>query len=522
MSAPASTGAAARPAPAAAAPDARAAAWLAPRLSGARVLLLDGDPALAALLARAGASVEQRPPATWLGAPRAVATTSPAAVVLSADLAAAPDPPALLAAAVEAAGAAGALVLFRNRSSGAAVLGAAAGRPPPRGLVPAEAEAWIAAAGLSVAARDALPAEGAPSLAADADARLRALLAEVDPASAHEWLAWTVRRGPAARALVPGLLSVVMRHHDLARMDLLDQAVFSLAAQAYRPVEIVVATQCRVEGAKARIAELLERHRRVGGYAFRIVRVEADGDARGRLVNAGIAAARGQYLAFLDDDDVVYPGHYARLVGALARGTAAWAAARVRVGRFTRAPDGALRCTSKSDLPAPASFDRLGLMRSNYVVNHAYVVDRTRIGAFELAYSEETARGEDYALVLRLASLFEPEWIAEPGSEYRLRDDGTNVNPLAPLPAALRARRDREWREGEDAVWRIRERIPVVASAAEWARWLDAAGIPASPHAPALRYRLADALNGTMKRVLPGVHWRARAWLGRRLGRGEP
>ena len=316
---------------------------------------------------------------------------------------------------------------------------------------------------------------------------------------------------------MPGLLSVVIRHHDLARLDLLDHAVFSLAAQVYRPLEIVLATQCRDPDAEARLSEVLDRHRRVGGYRSRIVVVAAEGDARGRLVNAGIRAARGQFLAFLDDDDVVYPRHYARLVGALRARGAAWAAARVRLGRFTRGPDGALYCRSKEDLPAPDAFDRIGLIHSNYVPNHAYVVDRSRIGGFELAYSEETPRCEDYALVLRLAAIFEPEWIGEPGCEYRLRDDGTNVNPLAALPAALRARRDREWREGEDALWSIRERIPVVASAAEWARWLDAAGIPATPYRPALRYRLADAVNGALKRVFPGLHWRAKILLGRRL-----
>lgn len=452
-----------------------------------------------------------------------------ARVLDAAELAAAPDPAARLAAAAAAARPAALALLFRNRESAAATIAARAGRPAAPGLSPREVEAWIAAAGLSVVERDGLASDAPPAIAADADALLRRLLAELDPDAGREWLLWTVGEAPAPAVRVPDLLTVVMRHHDLGRLELLDQAVFSLAAQDYRPLEIVVATQCAAADAPARIEEVLRRHRALGGYASRVVRVDAAGDARARAANAGLRAARGRYVALLDDDDVVYPRHYARLVEALRAGGNAWAIARARVARFSRGPDGALVCLAKADHPAPAAFDLPRLLHANYAPSHAFVVDRDRIGRFDLSLPEDLDRAEDYALVLRLAALFRPAWVDAAGCEYRLRDDGTNANPAASAAPGAWAETPEGWARAEARVAAAKSGLAVLATAADLARaaeadrpiFADAAApaVAAAVAPPPLRHRLADRLNDVVKSAAPALHGGARRlarWMGER------
>ena len=201
----------------------------------------------------------------------------------------------------------------------------------------------------------------------------------------------------------------------------------------------------------------------------------------------------------------MYPRHYARLIAALS-GKAAWAVARVRLGRFTRDVDGALYCTRKVPYPGPDAFDLGSLVRDNYIPNHAFVVDRDRIGRFDLSFAEDVSRAEDYALVLRLGALFRPAWVHQPGCEYRLREDGTNVNPGA--DRGERVDMPEAWRRAAERFAVVKERLAVLASATELTRWtseevarvhLDHGGSP-------LRHRMADAINFALKRAAPSVH----------------
>ncbi|MEV4949138.1 glycosyltransferase family 2 protein [Streptomyces sp. NPDC053755] len=87
----------------------------------------------------------------------------------------------------------------------------------------------------------------------------------------------------------------------------------SLRANAREDFEFLLVDDCSTDGT----TELLERAGREvpGAVLLRHARNEGLATAR----NTGLDAARGRYLAFLDGDDWIAPGHYAELVETIER-----------------------------------------------------------------------------------------------------------------------------------------------------------------------------------------------------------
>lgn len=113
------------------------------------------------------------------------------------------------------------------------------------------------------------------------------------------------------------LVSVVTptwRRHDY----LLDRCLPSVAAQTYPNVEHIIVSDGPDDVLHRR---LIEARRLVDGYGhLRYLELAEHDDAarwghHARL--AGIAAARGEYIAYLDDDNAWRPNHLELLVGAL-------------------------------------------------------------------------------------------------------------------------------------------------------------------------------------------------------------
>src|SRR5690242_18168092 len=119
--------------------------------------------------------------------------------------------------------------------------------------------------------------------------------------------------------LQPDLLSVILRLHTTEGQALpfLSQAIFSAVESSYRPLEVLVVTQQfevtqlrQIEQLLASFASDESCHLRTTNFQHPEKR-----DHRSALLNTGIAAAKGRYLAFLDYDDFVYGEAYSTLIG---------------------------------------------------------------------------------------------------------------------------------------------------------------------------------------------------------------
>jgi len=91
-------------------------------------------------------------------------------------------------------------------------------------------------------------------------------------------------------------ISVVIPYYNRERF--VDEAVQSVLAQTLKPLEIIIVNDCSRESSR----EYLNRY----AETCRIVDLSENVGLAGAR-NAGIRAARGQFIAFLDDDDIWLP-----------------------------------------------------------------------------------------------------------------------------------------------------------------------------------------------------------------------
>jgi glycosyltransferase involved in cell wall biosynthesis len=108
------------------------------------------------------------------------------------------------------------------------------------------------------------------------------------------------------------LVSVIIPTHD--RKDFLAQAIRSVLEQTYQDFELIVVDDASADGTADYLTSLTDARLRL----FRHDQVSGGAAAR----NTGIRAARGKYIAFLDDDDRWAPTKLAMQVAALEGQTA--------------------------------------------------------------------------------------------------------------------------------------------------------------------------------------------------------
>jgi glycosyltransferase involved in cell wall biosynthesis len=109
--------------------------------------------------------------------------------------------------------------------------------------------------------------------------------------------------------VVEGLVSVIIPVHN--RADLLREAVASVVAQSYRPIEIIIVDDGSTDGTPQTIAGLESRHPDL------VCSIRQGNSGPGVAREAGRKGARGEYIQYLDSDDLLLPGKLSAQVAAL-------------------------------------------------------------------------------------------------------------------------------------------------------------------------------------------------------------
>lgn len=223
-------------------------------------------------------------------------------------------------------------------------------------------------------------------------------------------------------------LSVIIRFHQRDRLNFLEEALFSLALQNWSDVEPIIVLQNGTDDLKHVIIDMLDHQpwRVPPKHKIVTVQIPEGIDGRSVLLNRGIEQATGRYLSFLDDDDCVYQHGYTTLIRQLIEGDRALAVGGCRMAQMGYENEHWF--ISKKDKFLGGGRTRIDLFTENFVPIHSYVIDRARIGDFDLQFDESFTLLEDYEFLLRLCATHEPDFtrLETPVCEYRIRLDGSN------------------------------------------------------------------------------------------------
>jgi glycosyltransferase involved in cell wall biosynthesis len=198
-------------------------------------------------------------------------------------------------------------------------------------------------------------------------------------------------------------ISVVVPHYN--REQYIDEAIQSVLAQTLQPLEIIIVDDC----SRASSRRYLDRY---AGLCTVIDLPVNMGIAAAR--NEGIRRARGQFIAFLDDDDLWLSDKLERQRRYMidhprcdAVHGAAWAFYSDRPDRLYR-----------RDWPRPLSLAQA--LRHDYWVMHQTVLIRADVVRALGGYDSRFGRSEDHDLTIRCAAAgYRIDCIPEPLARIR-------------------------------------------------------------------------------------------------------
>lgn len=184
-------------------------------------------------------------------------------------------------------------------------------------------------------------------------------------------------------------VSIVMPTHN--RAHLIGESLESALNQSLRPHEIIVVD----DGSSDETPAIMR------AYGGAVTYLRQDNAGKSAALNRGIAAARGDYILVLDDDDLLPPGALAAHVAAIEEAGAGFSYGQF--ARFTGRGEDAPVSTDLEPMPTPGEKRLLvQLMQVCFLPNPAWMV-RREVQMAAGPYRTDLPRGQDYEMILRIA-----------------------------------------------------------------------------------------------------------------------
>lgn len=210
-------------------------------------------------------------------------------------------------------------------------------------------------------------------------------------------------------------VSVIVRTFN--RPALLKRALQSIAQQTYPNVEIVVVNNGGVD-----VRECVESA--VGDRSFQYI----DNPSGGHIslaANLAARAAQGEYIAYLDDDDLLYPDHLSRTVSALQE-TGADLAFCDSIAEYAEI-EGDVKRVLGFQLYLDREFDRDEIFAQNFAPIHSIVHRKSLFERFGY-FDESLPVTDDWEMWLRASQESKFVHVDRPTVEYSWRFDAARGN----------------------------------------------------------------------------------------------
>ncbi len=201
------------------------------------------------------------------------------------------------------------------------------------------------------------------------------------------------------------LVSVVITAYNAEKY--IGETLRSVFAQTYKPIEIVVADDGSTDGT----AHIIKTDFPDVRYIYQ----PNAGQPAAR--NAGIRHARGEFIAFVDSDDLWFPQKIARQVERLSQSNAAWCYCDCI--HFLETPDHILYRYSAITRPSSGMILE-PLLLGNFIASPTPMIRRDALLEIGL-WDEAVIICEDWNTWLKLATRFAVEYVDEPLAAYRVR-----------------------------------------------------------------------------------------------------
>jgi CDP-glycerol glycerophosphotransferase len=232
---------------------------------------------------------------------------------------------------------------------------------------------------------------------------------------------------------IPGLLSVVVPCYQVE--DFLDECLVSLRFQLYREVEIIVVD----DGSPDASGDIARRHAR-RDLRVRVVTRENGGLSAAR--NTGIDHARGEFLTFVDSDDVVTLTAYTSAIQALEESGSDFAVASYdRLENKKRVPAGSWIRNAHSERRLGVDLDTFPEAMVNAVA-WSKTYRRTFWDAAGLRFPEGKIYEDQPVSAAAFAQARAFDVVPEVGVSWRIRNDRSSISQSASSASNLAAHND--------------------------------------------------------------------------------
>lgn len=211
------------------------------------------------------------------------------------------------------------------------------------------------------------------------------------------------------------LVSAIITTHN--RLELLKRAISSVQAQTYKNVELIVVSDASTDGTK----EYCEQQH------FRFIHIpkeESTGGCHAR--NTGILAAKGEYVAFLDDDDYWLPQKIEKQVALIESKDCELVYCRQR---FEHIQNG--KATYFDSRPAKSEGGDMSKLVLQYILTTTTLILVKRQALIDIGLFDENLKfWQEYELTIRLAQRKPFYLVNEILAVYRIdeKDNGRLTN----------------------------------------------------------------------------------------------